>query len=74
MDDHAHAPSARTAMISLGLLGLTLIGVVDLAKGVPPTIESEVAAADLPHAVVAVIIALLVLLPRDDRRAALCPP
>ncbi|KMS69756.1 ionic transporter y4hA [Streptomyces viridochromogenes] len=63
VDDHAHAPSARTAMISLGLLGLALIGVVGLAKGVSPTIESGVAAADLPHAVVGVIIALLVLLP-----------
>lgn len=63
VDDHAHAPSARTATISLGLLGLALIGVVGLAKGVSPTIESGVAAADLPHAVVGVIIALLVLLP-----------
>ncbi|MFJ7072488.1 calcium:proton antiporter [Streptomyces sp. NPDC098781] len=62
-DDHADAPSARTALLSLGLLGLALIGVVGLAKGVSPTIESGVAAADLPHAVVGVIIALLVLLP-----------
>ncbi|MGW1951740.1 calcium:proton antiporter [Streptomyces sp. NPDC001920] len=62
-DDHADAPSARTALISLGLLGLALIGVVGLAKGVSPTIESGVAAADLPHAVVGVVIALLVLLP-----------
>jgi Ca2+:H+ antiporter len=62
-DDHADGPSARTARISLGLLGLALIGVVGLAKGVSPTIESGVAAADLPHAVVGVIIALLVLLP-----------
>ncbi|WP_369168527.1 calcium:proton antiporter [Streptomyces sp. R28] len=63
VDDHAHAPSARTARISLGLLGLALIGVVGLAKGVSPTIESAVAAADLPHAAVGVVIALLVLLP-----------
>lgn len=63
VDDHASAPSARTALISLGLLGLALIGVVGLAKGVSPTIESGVAAANLPHAVVGVIIALLVLLP-----------
>lgn len=63
VDDHAHAPSLRTALISLALLGLALIGVVGLAKGVSPTIESGVAAADLPHAVVGVIIALLVLLP-----------
>ncbi|MFF5372794.1 calcium:proton antiporter [Streptomyces sp. NPDC013187] len=62
-DDHADTPSARTALVSLGLLGLALIGVVGLAKGVSPTIESGVAAADLPHAVVGVIIAMLVLLP-----------
>ncbi|OQR63292.1 ionic transporter y4hA [Streptomyces maremycinicus] len=62
-DDHAGAPTARTAWISLGLLGLALIGVVGLAKGVSPTIESGVDAAGLPQAVVGVIIALLVLLP-----------
>jgi len=62
-DRHADAPSARTALISLGLLGLALIGVVGLAKGVSPTIESGVEAAGLHHAVVGVIIALLVLLP-----------
>ncbi|MFD9883687.1 calcium:proton antiporter [Streptomyces alboflavus] len=62
-DDHAEGPSARTALISLGLLALALIGVVGLAKGVSPTIESGVESAGLPHAVVGVIIALLVLLP-----------
>ncbi|MEU0583338.1 ionic transporter y4hA [Streptomyces sp. NPDC006132] len=62
-EEHAAAPSARAARISLGLLGLALIGVVGLAKGVSPTIESGVAAAGLHHAVVGVIIALLVLLP-----------
>ncbi|MER6159943.1 ionic transporter y4hA [Streptomyces sp. NPDC001868] len=62
-DDHAEAPSARTARISLGLLGLALVGVVGLAKGVSPTIESGVEAAGLPSAVVGVVIALLVLLP-----------
>ncbi|MVO86947.1 ionic transporter y4hA [Streptomyces sp. p1417] len=62
-DDHAEVPSSRTALISLGLLGLALIGVVGLAKGVSPTIESGVESAGLPHAVVGVIIALLVLLP-----------
>ncbi|CAL9410738.1 calcium:proton antiporter [Streptomyces sp. enrichment culture] len=61
--DHASRPSARTALISLGLLGLALVGVVGLAKGVSPTIESGVEAAGLPQAVVGVIIALLVLLP-----------
>ncbi|MCW5249398.1 MULTISPECIES: calcium:proton antiporter [unclassified Streptomyces] len=62
-EDHADAPTVRAALISLGLLGLALIGVVGLAKGVSPTIESGVEAAGLPHAVVGVIIALLVLLP-----------
>ncbi|MFI8833896.1 calcium:proton antiporter [Streptomyces afghaniensis] len=62
-EEHAAAPTARTAMISLGLLGLALVGVVGLAKGVSPTIESGVEAAGLHHAVVGVIIALLVLLP-----------
>ncbi|MFD9317268.1 calcium:proton antiporter [Streptomyces sp. NPDC060053] len=62
-DDHAGVPTSRTAWISLGLLGLALIGVVGLAKGVSPTIESGVDAAGLPQAVVGVIIALLVLLP-----------
>ncbi|MFJ4812341.1 calcium:proton antiporter [Streptomyces longwoodensis] len=62
-DDHAGAPSSRTALISLGLLGMALIGVVGLAKGVSPTIESGVEAAGLHQAVVGVIIALLVLLP-----------
>ncbi|MEU0055191.1 ionic transporter y4hA [Streptomyces sp. NPDC006334] len=62
-DDHAGAPSSRTALISLGLLGLALIGVVGLAKGVSPTIERGVEAAGLPPAVVGVVIALLVLLP-----------
>ena len=62
-DDHADTPDVRTAWISLGLLGLALIGVVGLAKGVSPTIESAVEAAGLHHAVVGVIIALLVLLP-----------
>ncbi|GAB2738941.1 calcium:proton antiporter [Streptomyces bullii] len=62
-DDHAAAPTARTALISVGLLGLALVGVVGLAKGVSPTIESGVESAGLHHAVVGVIIALLVLLP-----------
>ncbi|MGI5370738.1 ionic transporter y4hA [Streptomyces sp. A244] len=62
-EEHAEAPTARTALTSLGLLGLALVGVVGLAKGVSPTIESGVEAAGLPHAVVGVIIALLVLLP-----------
>lgn len=62
-DDHADPPTRRTALTSLGLLALALIGVVGLAKAVSPTIEAGVAAAGLPSAVVGVVIALLVLLP-----------
>ncbi|MEU9226324.1 ionic transporter y4hA [Streptomyces massasporeus] len=62
-EEHAEAPTAATARTSLALLGLALVGVVGLAKGVSPTIESGVDAAGLHQAVVGVIIALLVLLP-----------
>ncbi|MEV1289120.1 ionic transporter y4hA [Micromonospora sp. NPDC049679] len=62
-EDHAAPPSARTAMISLGLLAVALVAVVGNAKAVSPTIESAVAALGFPHAVVGVVIALLVLLP-----------
>ncbi|MGC4995975.1 MULTISPECIES: calcium:proton antiporter [unclassified Streptomyces] len=61
--DHAAPPSSRSARISVGLLGVALVGVVGLAKGVSPTIESGVEGAGLPQAVVGVVIALLVLLP-----------
>ncbi|GAA1907320.1 ionic transporter y4hA [Streptomyces durmitorensis] len=61
--EDASGPSSRTALISVGLLALALIGVVGLAKGVSPTIESGVESAGMPHSVVGVIIALLVLLP-----------
>ncbi|MEU4050901.1 ionic transporter y4hA [Streptomyces olivaceus] len=62
-EEHAHAPTPRAALLSLGLLGLALVGVVGLAKGVSPTIEDGVQAAGLHQAVVGVVIALLVLLP-----------
>lgn len=61
--EDASGPATRTALISLGLLALALVGVVGLAKGVSPTIESGVESAGMPHSVVGVIIALLVLLP-----------
>ncbi|MFJ1932187.1 calcium:proton antiporter [Kitasatospora sp. NPDC088160] len=62
-EDHAAPPTARAAWISLLLLGVALVSVVGLAKGVSPTIESAVDDAGLPHSVVGVVIALLVLLP-----------
>ncbi len=62
-EDHADPPSRRTALISLGLLLLALVAVVGLAKVESPVIETAVRKAGLPHAVVGVVIALLVLLP-----------
>ncbi len=62
-EEHADPPTSRAAYTSLGLLLLALVAVVGLAKAVSPTIESTVADAGLPQAVVGVVIALLVLLP-----------
>jgi Ca2+:H+ antiporter len=62
-EEHAHPPSGRQARTSVGLLLLALVAVVGLAKTISPTIEDGVKRADLPQAVVGVVIALLVLLP-----------
>jgi Ca2+:H+ antiporter len=62
-EEHVEPPAGRTALISVGLLLVALISVVGLAKGISPAVESAVAGAGLPHAVVGVVIALLVLLP-----------
>ncbi|MCJ1676788.1 ionic transporter y4hA [Streptomyces sp. APSN-46.1] len=62
-EGHAAPPTARAALTSLGLLLVALVAVVGNAKAVSPTIEAGVARAGLPHAVVGVIIALLVLAP-----------
>ncbi|MFJ4860582.1 MULTISPECIES: calcium:proton antiporter [unclassified Streptomyces] len=62
-EEYAEPPTARAALISLGLLLVALVAVVGDAKAVSPTIERAVAAAGLPQAVVGVIIALLVLAP-----------
>jgi Ca2+:H+ antiporter len=62
-EEHVDPPADRAAYTSLGLLLVALVAVVGLAKGVSPSIESAVAGAGLPQAVVGVVIALLVLLP-----------
>jgi Ca2+:H+ antiporter len=64
-DAHAERPSLRVAWTSAALLGLSLVGVIGLAKGVSPSIERAVRDAGLPVAVVGVVIALLVLLPES---------
>jgi Ca2+:H+ antiporter len=62
-DAHAHPPTARAAWLSFGLLLVSLVAVVGLAKTLSPTIEHAVEVADAPRSVVGIVIAALVLLP-----------
>ena len=62
-DVHAKPPTAVQAWLSFGLLLLSLVGVVGLAKMLSPAIEHAVEAANAPRAVVGIVIAALVLLP-----------
>jgi Ca2+:H+ antiporter len=62
-DDHAPPPTSRAALISLGLLLVSLVAVVGLAKVESPAIEEAVAAVGFPPSFVGVVIAMLVLLP-----------
>jgi Ca2+:H+ antiporter len=63
-DAAAHArPSGRIAFASLGLLSVALLSVVLLAKSLAPALESAVAAAGAPLAIVGVVIAAIVMLP-----------
>jgi Ca2+:H+ antiporter len=63
--EHAAAPSVRRARASLGLLVVSLVAVVGLAKVESPAIEDAVAAIGAPQSAVGVVIALLVLLPES---------
>jgi Ca2+:H+ antiporter len=60
---HADPPGNVQAAVSAGLLMLSLVAVVGLAKQLSPTIEALVEAARAPKAVVGIAIAMLVLLP-----------
>ncbi len=60
---HAEPPSSRKALASLGLLLVSLVAVVGLAKVESPAIEAAVRAAGFPPSFVGVVIALLVLAP-----------
>lgn len=62
-DPHAQKPSTTASLQSLGLLLIALVATVGLAKIESHPIEAGVAALGLPHTVVGVVIALLVLLP-----------
>jgi Ca2+:H+ antiporter len=63
LEAHAEPPTAPAAWVSFGLLLLSLVVVVGLAKKLSPAIEHAVEAANAPRAVVGIVIAALVLLP-----------
>lgn len=60
---HLPPPSGGAALASLGLLLVSLLSVVGLAKLLSPRIEAAVEAAGAPAAVIGIAIAMLVLLP-----------
>ena len=62
---HAPPPATTTAILSGGLLLVSLVAIVGLAKVLTPTVEFAVAYLDVPKAVVGIIIAALVLLPES---------
>ena len=62
---HAPAPSNTTALVSLVLLLVALVAIVGLAKALTPAVESAIARANMPKAVVGIVIAALVLLPES---------
>jgi Ca2+:H+ antiporter len=62
-ETHAPPPSLAVTWASFGLLLVSLVSVVGLAKVLTPRIERAVAAAGAPEAVIGIAIAMLVLAP-----------
>jgi Ca2+:H+ antiporter len=62
-EEHAAPPSNVTAVVSAGLLLVSLVVIVGLAKILTPTVEFGIAYLGVPKAVVGIVIAALVLLP-----------
>jgi Ca2+:H+ antiporter len=60
---HAEPPSNKVALLSAGLLLVSLVAVVALAKALTPALERGIAQAGAPKSVVGIAIAALVLLP-----------
>jgi Ca2+:H+ antiporter len=65
-DAHAEPPTTIEAWASFGLLLLSLVSVVGLAKVLSPIVERGVDAIDAPKAVIGVAIAMIVLLPETS--------
>jgi Ca2+:H+ antiporter len=62
---HASPPSTSVALASLGLLLVSLVAIVGLAKALTPALESVIESLGAPKAVVGVAIAMLVLMPES---------
>lgn len=62
---HAAKPTNSKTAISAGLLLVSLVAVVALAKALSPAIEAGVKAVGAPKTIVGIAIALLVLLPES---------
>jgi Ca2+:H+ antiporter len=62
-DAHVLPPTNRIALFSAGLLLVSLVAVVALAKALTPTLERGIAVVGAPRSVVGIVIAGLVLLP-----------
>jgi Ca2+:H+ antiporter len=62
-EQYSPPPSNKVALMSAGLLLMSLVIVVGMAKVLTPTVERGIAAAGAPRNVVGIIIAGLVLLP-----------
>jgi Ca2+:H+ antiporter len=60
---HALPPTNRIALVSAGLLLVSLVAVVALAKALTPTLERGIAAVGAPRTVMGIVVAGLVLLP-----------
>ena len=61
--EHASSPPANVALSSLGLLLVSLVAVVGLAKALTPSVEDLIGSLGAPKAVVGIAIAMLVLMP-----------
>lgn len=62
-EDHAAPPSNQAALVSLGMLLISLVVVVLSAKKLAPAMESVLATIGAPPAVIGIVIAAIVLLP-----------
>jgi Ca2+:H+ antiporter len=60
---HAEPPSTPQAWLSFGLLLVSLVAVVGLAKALSPVIEHAIDAVGAPKSLIGIAIALVVLLP-----------